>query len=111
MHREVLGDPQGVVDHINGDTLDNRRANLRVASYSGNNRNTRKRQGCSSRFKGVDRHRGAWRARITPPGGRQVTLGHFASELEAALAYNAHARRLFGEFARLNTVAGKEEAT
>lgn len=110
MHREVLGHPDGLVDHRNGDGLDNRRANLRLANHALNNCNTRKRAGTTSRYKGVSRHRGAWRARITPPGGQQATLGRFESEAEAALAYDAAARRLFGRWARLNFPRAGEEA-
>ena len=71
---------------------------------------TDKRRGCSSRYRGVDWHKGTWRVRITPPSGRQLTLGHFADVLEAALVYDAAARRLFGPFARVNLPYAGEEA-
>jgi hypothetical protein len=110
MHRETLGLDVTVVDHRNGNGLDNRRANLRLATVSLNNCNARKRATARAPFKGVDWHRGAWRVRITPPGGRQITLGHFVDVLEAALVYDAAARRLFGPFARVNLPYAGEEA-
>jgi hypothetical protein len=110
MHRELLGltDRAVVCDHINGDGLDNRRCNLRPASARENTCNRAKmRQTSSSRFKGVsfERARAKWAAYITHLG-RQQRLGHFESEIAAALAYDDAARRLFGEFARLNLPGG-----
>jgi hypothetical protein len=104
MHRLILGAPKGVqVDHRNGNGLDNRRENLRLATPSQNAANTRQRRG-RSRFKGVYlRAGGHWRAVIRFHGKGQY-LGAFVSETEAALAYNAAAIRLFGEFARLNVI-------
>ena len=103
LHREVLNAPDGVnVDHINGNGLDCRRSNLRLADQTLNNANARPRVG-TSRFKGVyfDRSRGKWSARIQSRG-RQSFLGRFDSEEEAALAYDAAASVHFGQFARLN---------
>jgi hypothetical protein len=103
MHREILGaEPGLLVDHINGNCLNNRRANLRICTHSENLRNTRARGG-SSRFKGVGwhKHRGKWTARIVV-AGRRIALGYYADELAAAAAYDAAAITYFGEFARLN---------
>lgn len=110
MHRMIMGLDVTLVDHRNGNGLDNRRANLRLATVSLNNCNARKRATARAPFKGVDWHRGAWRVRITPPGGRQLSLGHFVDVLEAALVYDAAARRLFGPFARVNLPYAGEEA-
>jgi len=105
MHREIVGAVEGYdVDHANGNTLDNTRGNLRVASKRDNMRNKRKMRGSySSRFTGVSRDVDCkrWLARI---GGRdgEITLGRFLTEEEAARAYDAKARELYGEFARLN---------
>ena len=54
MHRMIVGAKPGqIVDHINHNTLDNRRTNLRACTYQQNNMNARKRQGTSSKYKGV----------------------------------------------------------
>ena len=107
MHRTILDPPSGLeVDHINLDGLDNRRENLRVASRQQNSRNTRPRTNAVSRFKGVSRNlRGGrpWRGRIVVDR-REIGLGYFTTEAEAALAYNEAATRLFGEYALLNEV-------
>lgn len=103
MHRLVAGAGPGVqVDHLNRDGLDNRRVNLRLCGPEGNARNKKKQDGCESRFKGVSRGSRVWRARITVCG-RTQHLGVFDTEESAALAYDAAARRFFGEFARLNS--------
>lgn len=105
MHREILGCKIGdgiLIDHENGDGLDNRRLNLRVASKMQNHRNTPKQRGSTSRFKGVSFHRGAqkWRAEIK--ASARIYLGTFAAEEDAARAYDDAARKYFGEFARVN---------
>ncbi len=106
MHRAVLDATPGLdVDHINGDTLDNRRSNLRLASRSQNAANRHREIASSSTYRGVHpNHRGGrWRASITHQGQR-LLLGSFDTREQAAAAYNAAALRLFGEFASPNTV-------
>lgn len=101
LHRYLMGvGSDEKIDHKNGDGLDNRRENLRVASSSENNRNRRKKSGAASRYKGVSEHYGKWSATIW--SGRKMWLGRFDTEEEAALAYDEAARRLHGEFARVN---------
>lgn len=109
LHRDLLHvtDRGLVVDHINRDGLDNRRANLRPCTHSQNHGNAAKqrRKSATSRYKGVcwHRSRGWWQATITVNGiGRY--LGHYATEAAAAAAYNAAAREGFGDFALLNDV-------
>jgi hypothetical protein len=105
MHRLLLGVPPGLqVDHINGDGLDNRRANLRIATPAQNMQNRRPRRGAASSFKGVIRYPSArtpWGSYISR-AGKKAFLGAFPSEEAAARAYDAAARELFGEFAWLN---------
>lgn len=100
MHRLLTGWP--IVDHINGNGLDNRRCNLRPATLSQNQHNRRKTQG-SSRYKGVfwvERDQRWWsRAGYQ---GRSTFLGSYVHEEDAALAYDGFARQHFGEFAALN---------
>lgn len=100
MHKVLTGWPR--TDHINGQGLDNRRANLRPATTAENVSNMRKHRG-SSRFKGVcwSRREQRWRATIELDG-RQAYLGVFREEEAAAQAYDAAARNHFGQFAALN---------
>jgi hypothetical protein len=111
MHRLILGEPAGHVDHINGDGFDNRRENLRLASPLQNQWNRRSSRGSTSRFKGVyfDVKYNNWKACISlrerRPDGRQgktLHLGTYLTEEEAARAYDRHARQVHGQFARLN---------
>jgi hypothetical protein len=103
MHGIITGYARA--DHRNGNGLDNQRSNLRPATMAQNNHNQRPRSGQSSRYKGVVWHRrsGKWQATIGL-NGRCVYLGVFASEEEAALAYNTAALETWGEYAWLNEV-------
>ncbi len=105
LHRVLTGVTSSTqdVDHVNNNGLDNRLANLRVCTRGENLRNTRKRDNCSSAYKGVYWHRkaGKWLAQIKPPSGN-VYLGLFEDETEAAQAYDAAAMVEFGQFAKLN---------
>lgn len=103
LHRLILDAPKDrIVDHINGNTLDNRRKNLRLASYSQNAANSGPRPG-SSQYKGVSwRTRNKiWKASIRIDD-KYVCLGLFDCERRAALAYDQAAYRTWGEFAYLN---------
>jgi len=102
MHDEIMPPPEGLeVDHINLDKLDNRRSNLRHGTRAQNLGNVRSKKG-SSQYKGVSRTRGGkWQAFIQKDK-RNFYLGTYASEIEAASAYDAEARKHFGEFSRCN---------
>ncbi len=103
MHRAIMKPPKDmVVDHINGNGLDNRKCNLRICTYGQNNVNRRPR-GDSSRYKCVyrDEQRNAWRS--TPfYQGRSIWNGRYETEIEAARASDFMNVQLNGEYAYLN---------
>jgi len=105
LHREIMMASKGqIVDHKNCDSLDNRRANLRLATHAQNSSNKRKtRSKTTSRFIGVSfeklQHR--WAVKIKHKG-KSYWIGGFKSELEAAKARDIAAKKYHGEFARLN---------
>lgn len=121
LHYEVLGLSQPpekgkVVDHINGDSLDCRKVNLRVVSVYQNRWNTRPvRRKCASRYKGVSWQRpkgpfkGGWQATIMCRGRRRY-LGFFRREYEAVVAFNRAAARLQGKYAWINRWRGPSRA-
>ena len=101
LHQLIASPSSGeVVDHINGDGLDNRRANLRLCSTTQNIHNSGSRTGLSQ-YKGVSKDQKGWTARIFSQGER-YDLGTFADEVDAAIAYDLAAMKLFGEFAGTN---------
>lgn len=106
MHRWLMGAlPGQEVDHANGDGLDNRRSNLRIATPSQNKGNRRKgARAYTSRYKGVfrrsDETTERWHAAIHD--GRRRWLGSFLTEEDAARAYDRAALAKWGEFALLN---------
>lgn|SRR5512133_4011155 len=109
MHRFIVDAPPGlVVDHINHNTLDNRRSNLRICSTAENIRNQKLHAHAStSGFKGVSFSRAIrkWRSSIVV-SRKHIHLGVFNSPIEAAIAYDAAAVMYFGEFALTNKSLG-----
>jgi hypothetical protein len=105
LHREIMKPPAGVlVDHRNGNSLDNRRANLRLATHTQNMHNRQKiKTKTSSQYIGasLDKRSGRWASKIRCHG-KKIHLGCFGSDIEAAKAYDAAAKKYHGEFARLN---------
>lgn len=104
MHQFIMNPPKGmVVDHIDGNGLNNRRCNLRICTRLENTRNRRRNPNTATGFKGVwhDRKTGKYWAHICFEG-KVVRLGSFATAVEAARAYDRKARELFGQFACLN---------
>jgi len=104
MHREVMGigygDPR-IIDHINGNPLDNRKANLRFATKATNAHNVGVRRTNKSGYKGVSAYGrdGTWCAQIQA-FGKYHFLGRFPTKELAAEAYAKAAKELHGEFAR-----------
>ena len=101
MHRVLMGEPEGMlVDHVDGNGLNNVRCNLRVAVMAQNLHNTGRHQDNKSGFKGVHQHRpGRWVAYIMA-FGRKEYLGIHDTPEAAHAAYCAASERLHGAFAR-----------
>jgi hypothetical protein len=106
MHRLITGAKQGqIVDHRDGDGLNNTRSNLRLCTQAENARNRKMQSNNSSGYKGVywDRSKKKWTAQISYDR-RYHNLGSFDSVEEAAVAYNTVALDVYGEFARINVL-------
>lgn len=105
MHQEIMKTTRKGkwCDHINGNRLDNRRSNLRLSTSSQNLGNRKLSKNSSTGYKGVcfDKKYKKYKASIMCQGKR-ISLKYFSDPVEAAKAYDAKARELFGEFARTN---------
>lgn len=107
LHRLICGLEKGdglCVDHIDGDSLNNRRSNLRICRLGQNSMNrgpTKGRRG----FKGVSEQKGRFVAKYCTN-----YIGGFDSAVEAALAYNAEASVRCGEFSRPNRIFNEDGA-
>jgi hypothetical protein len=114
MHRMIMGAKRGeIVDHVNGDPLDNRRSNLRLATHAENCQNGKKGtyrgKPCLSKYKGVSKRSSTkngkkysyWIGQIVVDG-QHINLGNFKTEEDAARAYDEAAKEHFGEFAKCN---------
>lgn len=104
LHRLLLSAPDDLhVDHINGDRLDNRRCNIRLATRSQNASNSKRPKTNKSGFKGVywDKTGSKWRAQIKV-NGKKIHLGMFNTPESASEAYIKAAENYFGDFARIS---------
>lgn len=101
MHRAIFGNvPKGmIVDHINGNSLDNRRSNLRLCTTAQNMMNSKLMSNNTSGYKGVSFSRGKWVARLRYQG-KFIYLGAHDDPKTAHEAYKSKAKELFGEYAR-----------
>lgn len=119
MHRFIMGvsDPDLYVDHINHDTFDNRRENLRIVTKQQNSFNKVVNPSNTTGYKGVQHSRiyrrslGLWRdiyKVYIHKDGKKKYIGTFKTPEEAALKYNEAAKTLFGEYAYFNTIPGEE---
>lgn len=108
MQRILMTTVRGMhIDHKNGNPLDNRRGNLRIATHSQNMCNQRIRVNNTSGFKGVKLRKGVpfkkWLVRINV-NKKEIFVGSFENKIEAAKAYNEAAKKYHGEFAKLNII-------
>lgn len=105
MHRQLINAKDGeIVDHINRNTLDNRRENLRIVTSSQSNMNRKTSHG-SSKYKGVYRKKWStgfkWGSQIKMEG-KYKHIGYYDNEEEAAKAYDSTAKQIAGDYACLN---------
>ena len=119
VHRIVMGNPKGMdIDHINHNGLDNRKENLRICTHSQNCANKKARRDSGTGVKGVykvkrENCKKPFCAYISDPKTkfpkkRHIRLGYYKTIEEAALAYNKKAIEMYGEFAVLNEIKGKD---
>ena len=107
MHRLIMGATKDqMIDHINGDKLDNRRKNLRFCTKAQNNRNSKKpHSNNTSGYKGVfwSKQKRKWLAQIVVDR-TQIGLGFFNSKEEASETYKQASRKYCGEFSPYNEI-------
>ena len=101
MHNQIMGNSKGkFVDHINSNKLDNRRENLRIVTIQQNAWNMGKHKDSPIPFKGVYKNGKNWIVRIWK--GKWYNFGTYSDMKKAARIYDARAKELFGEYAKLN---------
>jgi len=110
LHREIMGSPKGLmIDHINHDTLDNRKCNLRVCTHQDNQRNRNLNKNNTTGFKGVTYHKHKEYIYYVAQlylNGKNIFLGTFKKSIDAAKKYDEEVTRLFGDFALTNKKLG-----
>lgn len=105
MQRVILNAPFNMeIDHINGNTLDNRRTNLRICTHAQNCKNCIRKKGVS-KYRGVYWYKNTkrWKSQISIDNKR-ISLGYYKNEIDAAIAYNLAAMKYHREFAVLNNI-------
>jgi len=110
MAQQILGYyGRMLIDHKDGNPLNNQRNNLRLCTNQYNQMNRKPNKNSLSRFKGItlNRYDHRWHVRIVH-NKKRISLGEYTTEKEAALAYNEAAIKYFGEFARLNVIEEDE---
>jgi len=101
MHRFIMGAKRGqMIDHKDGNGLNNQKSNLRLCTYSQNRANAISTS--KSKYLGVSIAKGKWQASIKK-NGKTIYIGRFNTAENAATAYNIYAEKHHGEFARLNS--------
>lgn len=107
LHRLIMGCKPGdgqIVDHIDGNGLNNQDENLRFVTKSENNMNVKRlRKDNTSGYKGVTKRGDKWCAQINKDG-KQIHIGCFKTKRDAALAYNRVAKELYGDIAFENPI-------
>lgn len=106
MHRIIMNAKKGQeVDHINGNTIDNRKSNLRIVTRSQNMMNTGLRNTNTSGYKGIcfDKRYKRW-CSYTWKNGKQIYLGSSKSKKQAAIIYNIGVEKYHGSYALLNRI-------
>lgn len=96
--------PGSIIDHINGDKLDNRIVNLRLASAQQNSWNQRVSKNNTTGFKGVTKRESGGYSACIRVNKNRLSLGTFKTAEQAAIAYNKAAALLYGDFAYANDV-------
>jgi hypothetical protein len=116
LHRFLLGAKGSqIVDHVNGDTLDNRKSNLRLCDASQNAANSQIQRNNTSGYKGVSFYQQKpswtpkWKAQISE-NGKRTNLGLFDCPIDAARVYDQAARAKWGEFACVNFPKENEQS-
>lgn len=105
MHRLIMECPE-MIDHANGNGLDNRKSNLRICDKRLNMANSKKRSDAkTSTYKGVSKHTDHHREKPWVVRVSRKRIGTYKTEEEAARAYNKAARSAFGQYAKLNTIS------
>lgn len=100
MHRLIMCSRDGEqVDHINGDSLDNQKHNLRLCTQGQNLFNKNKYKNNKTGFKGISVRGKKWRVQVQA-NKKQHIVGHFNTINEAIAAYNAVSKKIHGEFSR-----------
>lgn len=106
MHRDIMKPEKVyVIDHIDGNTLNNQKNNLRICTHAQNMRNSKININNTSGFKGVywNKQNAKWTALIRL-NNKKIHIGYYIDIKDAAKAYNAAALKYHGEFANINKI-------